>query len=218
MMKRASNYSRSLLLLLAALLTNFAMVDVALAARGQIGGLAGISGCVKGCFNDSKDTGVTEHECLRYCECALTIESTRWQEEMQASRVEQRSRMCASRVWPSKVPPAYGSKRVLICVPQPFKDEREKNSPEVMKLYKDGIMAKHFALVDQELTELKADKQSRLYKAVANGRKSVVIFLDDHRAPTKVREVRNDMDCPPRHWINDYDFEEWIQVPGRKLP
>jgi hypothetical protein len=68
----------------------------AFAQRGMIGGMMAFGSCVESCME--ADIKPSNGECQRYCECALTIEASRWQEELANSEVRQAA--CARQVFP----------------------------------------------------------------------------------------------------------------------
>lgn len=208
------------------------LAGVADAKPGIIGGLAALSGCVEALCS-AKD--VTEHECLRACECILTVESSRWVEEMQPLQKELRIRKCVAKVWPHRVaspeslgapsPPTAGSaprpktpvlKQVVICIPI-VTDSRGNFPPEVKKAFEDGTMDRHWKDVDKQLDALKADKRGRLYKTAASAKRVVVVVLNDYLKAEKVRDIYSDTACPARHTNYDqYPFDEWARTAGLK--
>ncbi|WP_169207536.1 hypothetical protein [Aromatoleum petrolei] len=71
------------------------------ADQGVAGGLAALSTCVNECVAPgSYEFKPTERECLQVCECWLTIESSRWREEMTDASRKLRGQVCAAKVWP----------------------------------------------------------------------------------------------------------------------
>ncbi len=109
----------------------------------------------------------------------------------------------------------YSRKRVIVCTPH-MTDSRGDFTPDSNRAMKDGRLAKHWKDVDEQLTALKAEKAGFLQKAGAQAKEVVTVILNDYRTPGKLREVLVDRDCPPRHGVEQHDFETWMRAPGRK--
>jgi len=68
----------------------------AMSVKGYVGGYAGLAGCLEGCAESAREKNFNEQACRTYCPCVLTIESSRWKEEMSPEAVAARQERCGT--------------------------------------------------------------------------------------------------------------------------
>lgn len=200
-----------------ALIAMLALPGVAFAQKGVMGGLIGLGGCMEGCLQN--DFRPTNGDCHRYCECSLTIEASRWKEEL--ANTPKRQAACAKRIFPQIVgdPKDEGkpktapgvAKWVLICTPQ---------YPETAVLDRalaEATFKAHWELVDRRLNQLKDSKQSQLHQRLPDGNNTWVIKINSSRNTEKIASIESmgpHAQCPERYLKRRYRFLEWMNARG----
>lgn len=186
------------------------------AELGIAGGLSALSGCVQSC-SEENELKPSENECLRFCRCVLTVESTKWAEELGDSQIKARARSCRANVWPHYfVAPENegGGKLVLICTPK-VTDRYGNFPPEEEIALNDGSVTQHWKEVDQALNALKKDKESALFVEAAKAQSLVAIVINTRKETQKVRQISSDKPCPPRHIGEQFLLDRWLLIDGR---
>lgn len=196
------------------------LIGSAISAQGIAGGLAALGTCVRECVAPgSYDFKPTERECLEVCECWLTIESSRWREEMTDASRERRGKLCAAQVWPQHFaePDIAGKgKRIIICTPMLTRPDGSF-PPEVRESFSNGLNDSHWQEVDRQVTLLKNEKSGNLYKAASKANDFVLLVVTTFKSPTKIAGIDVDAPCPARHTSKQYLFDEWVKSPGLML-
>ena len=221
-------HARVMLFTCAALILGLWLVasDRVAAETGWLGGMAGFNGCMEGCQED----GTNDKLCRSYCDCALTIESTRWREELIRSEI--RAKACAAKVFdginspaasPLKLPGAQpgghnpvSNREVLLCTPM-YTDSRGAFLPEHKKAIDDGTMKKHWQEVDVLFNRLK--KENIVLRTAQSGN-TVRFLVADYRKSMKVDSIEslsaNSARCPDHYRSERYEYDVWMNNPGMR--
>ncbi len=197
------------------------------AETGLIGGVVGFNGCVDGCQED----GTSAKQCKSLCTCALTIESTRWREEL--LRADVRAAACRAKVFrgidsPDAAPlrplgaragdglSAASNRTILICTPM-YTDSKGVFLPEHQKALDDGTMERHWREVDVLFNELKQE-----HATLRNTKPGyeVRFIVATYQRSLKVDSIEylpgGNARCPERYRSERYAYDAWMSKPGMR--